>query len=279
MTIWNGFRALACVIPVIFSLLCGGCASTHETATLEQSLSMLYERVQTLERRVDAADGQANRGADMYARIQELQVKMGALQGRIEELDHKISQLARSTPPPAPPQQSAESSIIIPAPLTSPTPADAHPAATQQQGTAKASPATQVPPPAPREREKENPEKALYDRANQAFQEGRFDAARKDFQALAVKYPKSEFADNALYSAGECYFSEKRYQDAVEAFQQVLDRYPNGNKVPHALLRQGAAFQQLGDSTAARILYERVVEKYPETPQAQAAQKKLKQMK
>jgi TolA-binding protein len=45
-----------------------------------------------------------------------------------------------------------------------------------------------------------------------------------------------------------------------------------------ALFKQGTAFQQMGDSTAARILYERVVEKYPESPQAQAAQKKLRQL-
>jgi len=48
--------------------------------------------------------------------------------------------------------------------------------------------------------------------------------------------------------------------------------------VPQALLKQGTAFQQMGDATAARILYERLVEKYPNTPQAQAAQKKLNQL-
>ena len=53
---------------------------------------------------------------------------------------------------------------------------------------------------------------------------------------------------------------------------------PKGNRVPQALFKQGAAFQQMGDATAARILYERLVEKYPDSAQAQAAQKKLKQL-
>jgi tol-pal system protein YbgF len=118
----------------------------------------------------------------------------------------------------------------------------------------------------------------LYDRASQAFQQGQYDQARKEFQTFLNKYPKHEFADNALYSVGECHLAEKKYQEAVETFQQVLDRYPNGNKVPHALLKQGTAFQQMGDNTAARILYQRLASKYPGSPQAQIAEKKLKQM-
>jgi tol-pal system protein YbgF len=118
----------------------------------------------------------------------------------------------------------------------------------------------------------------MFDKASQMLQQGQYEGARKEFQSFLSKYPKSEWADNALYSVGECYLSEKKYQDAIESFQRVLDRYPKGNKVPHALLKQGAAFQQMGDATAARILYERLVEKYPGTPQAQVAEKKLKQM-
>lgn len=293
MNTWKKPKASGLFVLAIILSLSGGCASTQETGTLEQSVSMLYERVQQVEKRVDANDGQSNKTADVYSRIQELQMKMGALNGRIEELDHKIDMLAKAaaTPPPAPPQQRVEPRVeqppqpssgitmpptppqAAPPPVATPTPPPAQP---KTAPPVKSAPPPQTPPPPAA---KQDPEKALYDRGNQAFQQGQYEVARKDFESLVAKYPKSELADNALYSAGECYFSEKRYQNAIESFQQVLDRYPKGNRVPQALLKQGAAFQQLGDSTAARILYERVVDKYPGTPSAQAAEKKLKSLK
>lgn len=246
-----GILVLLCVVGT-----CGGCASTQETSTLQQSMTILYDRQEKMERRLEGFDAQSHKGGDLYARIEELQVRVGRLNGRIEELEHKIEQLSRAAASP---------------PATAASPSPDH---------ASAPPPAPVPPPAvtpPPERE--NPEKIQYEKAIRAYQSGKYEVARKEFQSFLSKYPKSELADNALFTVGECHFSEKRYQDAIEVYQQVLDQYPRGNKVPNALLKQGTAFQQLGDSTAARILYERLVEKYPGTPQAQAAEKKLKQMR
>lgn len=270
----SGLRAL----PVVLAVLClhTGCASTsiHEMNTIQQNISLLHERVQALERRLDGVDGQSQKRADLYSRLEELQVKVGALNGRIEEQNHKIEQLARAAATPPPP--SASSSPASAAATTTPPAPASGPSATQTSPTAAK--ATPQPQPSITIPEKEDPEKAQFDKASQAFQQGQFDTARKEYQNFVARYPKSPLADSALYSIGECYFSEKRYQDAVEFYQQVVERYPKGSKVPQALLKQGTAFQQMGDATAARILYERLVEKYPDTPQAQAAQKKLKQL-
>lgn len=279
MTVGNAFgRTGFRLIPVVLVVLClhTGCASTsiHEMNTIQQNLSMLHERVQALERRTDGMDGQSQKKADLYSRLEELQVKVGALNGRIEEQNHKIEQLTRTaaSQPPA----VAPSSSGPPSTATMP-PAAASPTVPPQTPPATAKPAPQ-PQPNITIPEKEDQEKALFDKASQSFQQGQFETARKEFQGFTSKYPKSQLADDALFSIGECYFSEKRYQDAVEIYQQVVEHYPKGNKVSQALLKQGTAFQQLGDATAARILYERLVEKYPDTPQAQAAQKKLKQL-
>ena len=265
----SGFRTVLLVLAVL--CLHSACASTsiHEMNAIQQNISMLHELVQALERRVEGVDGQSQKKADLYSRLEELQVKVGALNGRIEEQNHKIEQLTRNAaaqPPPSVPSATT---------LTSPPPAST-PSSTQVPPTA-AKPASE-PQPSITIPEKVDQEKAQFDRASQAFQKGQFDTARREYQSFLTKYPKSPLADGALYSIGECYFSEKRYQDAVEFYQQVVERYPKGSKVPQALLKQGTAFQQMGDATAARILYERLVEKYPDTPQAQAAQKKLKQL-
>ena len=279
---WSKIRFLLVTLGVLGLLT--GCASTsvHEMNALQQNISMLYERVQALERRVDGMDGQSQKRADLYSRLDELQLKLGALNGRIEEEDHKIEQLARvaASAPQSPAAPSSSTPTITtapptaapgPAPVTGPTPVTSPPPPPVAKTTPAPQPNIAIP-------EKDDPEKALFDKATQSFQQGQFDAARKDYQSFIAKYPKSQLADNALYSIGECYLSGKRYQDAVEVYQQVIERYPKGSKVPQALFKQGTAFQQMGDATAARILYERLVEKYPDSPQAQAAQKKLKQL-
>jgi len=261
----NFFRFAGILVFLCVVGTCGGCASTQETSTLQQSMTILYDRQEKMERRLEGFDAQSHKGGDLYARIEELQVRVGRLNGRIEELEHKIEQLSRAAAsPPAtaaspPPDHGSAPPPVAVSPPPPPAPAPPPPV---------------TPPP-----ERENPEKIQYEKATRAYQSGKYEVARKEFQSFLSKYPKSELADNALFTMGECYFSEKRYQDAIEVYQQVLDQYPRGNKVPNALLKQGTAFQQLGDSTAARILYERLVEKYPGTPQAQAAEKKLKQMR
>lgn len=110
-----------------------------------------------------------------------------------------------------------------------------------------------------------------FDRAAHFIQQGKLEAARREYWALISHNPKSEFVDSALFAIAECYLIEKRYQDAIETYQQVIDKYPSSSKAPLALLKQGVAFQQTGDVTAARIIYGRVLERYPGSPAARAA--------
>lgn len=260
-------RGLGWLLTVLLIGMGWGCASTQETATLQQSISMLHERTNALDRKIQSTEGQGQRSADLYAKLEELQMRVGALNGRVEELQHRLEQMQR-----APSGQSPESAVQLPPPSSTPQvpplvaspPLAARPSATTE-------PKVAVP-------EREDQEKVQFDKAAQFMQKGQYENARKEFQGFLSRYPKAAMADNAQFSIGECYYSEKRYQEAIESYQKVLDQYPSGNKVPHALLKQGSAFQALGDVTAAHIIYERLVEKYPGTPQAQAAEKKLKQL-
>jgi len=243
---------------MILAALGWGCATPQETANLQQSINILFDRVQKLEDRVQGTGSQEQRVADVYSRMEELQVKVGSLNGRIEEQQRQLDRMSAA-------------GLSAPPPSYSPGPA---PSAAADQAPAGAS----TPEPKIVIKEEQDPQKALYNNTLQLYQQGNFEAARKEAQSFLAKYPKSELADNALFLVGEAYYSEKRYKEAIETYQQVLDRYPKGNKVPSALLKQAGSFQQLGDATAARILYERLVESHPGSPQAQLAQKELKQL-
>jgi len=235
-----------------------GCATPQETANLQQSINILFDRVQKLESKVQGMENQGQK-ADLYARMEELQVKVGSLNGRLEEQQRQLDRLAAG-------------GASAPAAYTSPSPTPA-PTIVEPSGSATGPAPTIV------IQEEKDPEKALYNSTMQLYKQGKYEPARKEAQNFLSKYPKSDLADNTLFMIGEAYYSEKRYKEAIESYQQVLDRYPKGNKVASALNKQAAAFQQLGDTTAARILYERLMENYPGTPQAQIAEKELKQLR
>ncbi len=278
-----------------------GCASTQETASIQQGVHGVEQNVQELNRRVQTLEQQSGREstrvsnlAEINARLEELRVQMGKLNGRLEEQEHRLDQLQRpsatsSTSPAERAEARAEArlpggsasstaeesksapNIEIPKTDTSEKIALAPPAPPPPPEPPKGVPPIQ-PPPA------QNPEKAAYEKAFDLFQKNQFQGARQNFQAFLKQYPQSPMTDAALYWVGECYYAEKQYQNSIETFQQVLNRYPNGSKAPNAMLKQAAAFQQIGDNTAARILYERLIEKFPRSPQAQIAKQKLKQV-
>jgi tol-pal system protein YbgF len=270
-----------CTVVFLAGLL-AGCATTSETTTIQENLSILNQRQAALEARVQSAEGSSKRGGDMYARMEELQTQMRTLNGRIEQLEHKLDMLQRAQASAAQvpaPQTSTSPSVVVeeqtpppsqpqPQPRTAPTPAPP---------AAEISPRTGAPPPSPAAQSK-NAEQVEFDRGAQLMHQKKYEAARKEFQGFVSKYPKSNLEESALYNIGECYYLENHYEDAIKAYQQVVDRYPQGAQTASALLKEAMGWQQMGETTMARIIYTRLVEKYPGTAQAQAAEKKLQQM-
>ncbi len=266
------FQPLRYFVVVLFAGLLAGCASTSETTTLQQNLSILNEREAALETRLQSTEGASQKGGELYARMEELQTRMRNLNGRIEELEHKLDLLQRSQAAAAQaPQPSTPSAGAVVIEEGQPP---QQPAKPQPQVALVPSP----PPVPPAAAQIKSPEQTEFDGGVQLMREKKYEAARKQFQGFVSKFPKSELDESALYEIGESYFLEKHYEDAIKAYQQVLDRYPKGTKTASVLLKQAMGWQNMGETTMARIIYTRLVEKYPGSSQAQAAEKKLQQM-
>ena len=254
---------LRCCTVVFLAGMLAGCATTSETYTIQENLSILNQRQAALEARVQSAEGSSRKSSDTYARIEELQTQMRSLNGRIEQLEHKIDMLQRAQSP---------------APQTSTPPSGT--VAEEEQTSSLAQPQPQprtAPPPSPA-MESKSAEQIEFDKGVQLMHQKKYDAARKEFQGFVSKYPKSSLEESALYNIGECHYLENHYEDAIKAYQQVVDKYPQGARTASALLKEAMGWQQMGETTMARIIYTRLVEKYPGTAQAQAAEKKLQQM-
>jgi len=119
--------------------------------------------------------------------------------------------------------------------------------------------------------------KRFYDRVMEEFQHKDYEAALAGFRLFLELHGQSPLASSALYWIGECEYRLGRYQNAVLSFEQVLTRYPHSQKVASATLKKAMAYDKLRMKNEARILFERVVVQFPQSPEAEAAKKALRE--
>lgn len=255
------FTNKTCVcINGLLLLFFWGCVSQGEVSSIDNRLSELEirnaesrrnkEEIQS-DLKVHSEEAQAVREqtASLRAKIDALEEEMRILSGRIEELEHSLSQQTQK-------EEYTEKSEGI-----------------QLEKGAEASrmPITEV--------AQELSEEELYRIAKQAYDDGDSDTARKRFQELIERYPKSQKAGNAQFWVGETYYRDKWYEKAILEYQKVIENYPDSNKVGGALLKQGFAFINLGDTANARLIFEELIRKYPDSNEAKIAKQKLAELK
>jgi tol-pal system protein YbgF len=284
---------------VLVNLVClmflAGCATENQVTSLDTRLNELEVRnAETKDSNealksdlaVREEDEQALRhqSASLRAKVEALNDEIRALNGRIEELEHRlnrqkqteakgikadeeqVAKLAKST------KTNDERIYQIEQYLNfEPSAQKAPEKKPGEKTTAKIIPAGQA--------QNGLSEDEIYRMAKQAFDQGDSDAARKKFQELIEKFPKSERADNAQFWIGEIYYREKWYEKAILEYQKVIENYPKGNKVPASLLKQGLAFLNLGDKTNSRLILEELIKKHPKSNEAKIAKDKVKSLK
>ena len=285
----------AFLVSLVFLMLFSGCATQNEVTSLDTRLNDLELRNAELKKRNEALkSGMAVRedeeqalrhqSASLRAKLEALDEQNRALNGRIEELEHRldrqkqmetegtqieadqIEKLTKSA------KKNDERIYRIEQYLNFESSAPkVPPKKTTEKTTAKIIPAGQT--------KDQLGEDEIYRLAKQAFDQGDSDAARKKFQELIEKYPKSERADNAQFWIGEIYYREKWYEKAILEYQKVIENYPKGNKVPASLLKQGLAFLNLGDKTNSRLILEELIKKHPKSNEAKIARDKVKSLK
>ena len=285
-----------CLVPLICLMFISGCATQKEVTTLDTRLNELELRNAELKKRNEALksgmevrqdEEQALRhqSASLRAKLAALDEEIRALNGRLEELEHRldrqkqmetegtqtetdrIDSLANSN------KTNNERIYRIEQYLNfEPSAQKAPVKKPEEKTTAKIIPAGQ-------QTKSQIGEDEIYRMAKQAFDQGDSDAARKKFQELIEKYPRSERADNAQFWIGEIYYREKWYEKAILEYQKVIENYPKGNKVPASLLKQGLAFLNLGDKTNSRLILEELIKKHPKSNEAKIARDKVKSLK
>lgn len=285
----------AVLVNLVCLMIWSGCVSKNEVTSLDTRLNELEIRNAEANKRSQALKSDLtvreeeeevlrHQSAGLRAKIEALNEDIRALNGRIEKLENllnrqkqmeaegikaeeeRVEKLAKST------KTNDERIYRIEQYLNFEPSAQKAPAnKTDEKTVAKIIPAGEV--------KTELSEDEIYRMAKQAFDQGDSDAARKKFQELIEKFPKSERADNAQFWIGEIYYREKWYEKAILEYQKVIESYPMGNKVPASLLKQGLAFLNLGDKNNSRLILEELIKKHPKSNEAKIAKDKVESFK
>ena len=122
-------------------------------------------------------------------------------------------------------------------------------------------------------------EQQEYDAALALLRQGQYDRAGKRFREFIKAHPKSPLASFSQYWVGESAYVVRNFKQALEGFNKVLQDYPDSPKVSAALLKVGHTYYELADWGKAREPLNQVIALYPNTQEARFAEQRLAKMK
>jgi tol-pal system protein YbgF len=236
--------------------------------------------------------------ADMSARIDQLESRLAAVNGRNEELEHQLKLMRErldkmaadldvrrgaAVPPAGSATAPNQSAAAQPGPPPVAGGEGAGPGAPPRSlGTI---PAGSVPPGPPPEAPPQQPApratngggggtqlatlppgtpKQQYDYATSLLMNKQdYAAAEAALKAFVAAHPKDALAGSAQYWVGETYFARKDYQNAAFAYAEGVEKYPQSAKAPDSLLKLGMSLARLGKNDQACTALSRLQSAFP----------------
>jgi len=223
-------------------IVASGCLRTREDLKEVESSKAMRDQVDTLQKV----------HADSSSRLEELMDQNRQLNGRIEELEHRLAQNAQA--------QGAGKEDLQKSLGDSKRQSEM-----LQDGIVKL----------------ENQVQALQEEIvtlktkdnSKLGSKGDSKDNSKDNEKGKPKDKEKEFMDSGLDD-----FQAKKWKEAILKFDQYREKFPNGKFVPEATYKSGVSFQELGMNDEAKVFYKEVLEKYPKSDMSKKAQIRLKSL-
>jgi tol-pal system protein YbgF len=114
-----------------------------------------------------------------------------------------------------------------------------------------------------------------YNQAKNDFDKGNFDLALDGFQNFIALFPDTSLAAAAQYWIGECYSSKKEFTKAIESFRKVITSYPKSDKAPGAKLKIGLSYLNEKNTAKAKEFLNMVIKDHPGTTEAAIAKDRI----
>jgi tol-pal system protein YbgF len=239
---------------------------------LDQDLQSLQKRLDSIDANVKGTVDAQKVMADYGARSDQLAMDIQLMQGKLEENNFRIAELA---------QKLDDRSVKI-AELSARIEEFETKIKLLSAGTSTATSGQTTT--AAADRDKQPAAKMIepseaYRQAKSDYDKGNFDLALAGFQNYLAQFPSASQADNAQYWAGECYYSLKDWSKAIEAFTKVIKNHPRSDKAPGAKLKIGLAYLNEKNPARAKEYLRRVVKEHPGTNEAEIAKDRLARIK
>ena len=227
-------------------------ALKDHVAELEERTTAAEEKVGTIETRLDHLKGLTDKVdneirsklADLSADYSELQMTLGMLQGRQEEIQFKLGKIGLHL--------SGLKGLVE-----------------DRFGVD----AEALPKSLPEDAEQ------LFALGMQAYDQALMRKARAIFKHLVQKFPQHDRTDDAQFMVGESLFNEGRFTEAINAYKTVYDQYQTGDKYQDAVLRIGLCYVRSNKCSKALKIYKFAGRTFQGTPAGDQAEKELKQVK
>ena len=230
-------------------------AEVKNVRTQVPDLSGVQKRQDQLEESLKGTADLQQKLADQGAQFDQLSTDLQILQGKLEENNYRIKELA---------QKLDDRSYKI-AELSTRMDQLESRLSTTATGTA---PEAKAQPRAP------SPSEA-YQQAKTDFDKGNYDLAVAGFDNYLRQFPDASQTDSAQYWIGECHYSKKEYGKAIDAFAKVLSKYPKSEKAPGARLKIGYSYLNERNTAKAKEHLNKVIKDYPHSKEAELAKEKL----
>lgn len=121
-------------------------------------------------------------------------------------------------------------------------------------------------------------EKRLYTSALALFAQGKYDETQTLLNNLTSLYPQTEYMPAALFWLGNTLYASGDLKQALAVENKLLKNFPDDARVADALLTKAAAEVGLGQRTNATRTLQQVISKHPDTPAADVAKERLKNL-
>lgn len=227
------------------------------------ALTEMMGRLEQLQVEVQQLTGKVEEQANLIAEMKKSQSKMYSdVDDRMQSLEKKaegLKPVVAESPQAAADTVEAEAKSVEPPVAVSVAVPEVKQSPAKKQDVAPAS----------------ADEKQQYQQAYEALRNGHTAQAIAEFNALLGKNPNGEYANNAQYWLGEAYRVNQDIDSARKAFNNVVENYPNSSKVPDALLKLGIIEIEQKNPVKAREYLTRVNVDYSGSTAARLAAKKL----
>jgi tol-pal system protein YbgF len=269
LTITSCLLLLAACVPQseIVKMSSGISEQREDTKATKEQLLHLQKRLDTLTANVKGGGETQKALADYGAKSDQLATDIQILQGKLEENNFHIAELAQKLDDKSIKITELNARIEELEAKLKLLNAGTSMAATVQSGTAS-------------DKDKKSAPKTIepseaYRQAKNDYDKGNFDLALAGFQNYITQFPDTSLASSAQYWTGECYSSKKDFTKAIESFGLVISSYPKSEKVPGAKLKIGLSYLNLKNTEKAREYLNKVIKEHRGTAEADIAADRL----